>query len=432
MVLVPTLLLGQQPTAEDTRQTLDSLKRETEAMRQMLERNARRIAELEARERQLQAQAAAKAEPQQQAAPSAATAELQERVSLVEQEMVDNRVNESRRLELHAYGEVNMEKFQDTRSSLDPRILELIVSGRPVNRLRFFSEIEFERVAAIGTRRGGELAIEQGWIELTLKDWLRPRAGVVNVPFGWYNQNHFVTQQDHVDKPLLGRVIVPGTWSDVAFGTTGQAARKSLNFTYETYVLQGLQQGINNRGLADARPAFGADNNGNKALAAQFRVTSGPFYRAGISVYRGHFDNLGRQAITGWAYDGKWGRGPFEAMAEYARFTTQSGAVVVPRLFHGYTTEAKWSLRPEFLRKSIFGEGFEDPRIELVARWENAWIDNAAKSPIRDERRLTVGLNYRPNQHLVLKSGYQFNHSNNFALQRGNVNGLMSSVAFYF
>lgn len=428
------LLLAQEPQpAEDTKRTLEGLKREMELMRESLERNAQKIAELESGAKTNSNPSTPAAAGQEQApGQTDASAELQERVSLVEQEMVTNKVGESRRIEVHAYGEVNFERFKDTRSVFDPRIFELILSGRPVNRLRFFSEIEFERVAAIGTRRGGELAIEQGWIELSLKEWMRPRAGIVNVPFGYYNQNHFVTQQDHVDKPLMGRVVVPGTWSDAAFGMTGQGAYKSLNFTYETYLLQGLQQGITNRGLADARPAFGADNNGNKAIAAQFRVTSGPYYRAGISVYRGHFDNLGRQAITGHAYDGKWGRGPVEVMGEYARFTTQTGSVVVPRLFHGFTTEGKWSLRPELLRRSLLGEGFEDPRIELVARYENAWIDTAPGSPFRDERRLTLGMNYRPNQHFVLKSGYQFNHTNNFALQRGNVNGLMSSIAFYF
>lgn len=426
LTLIPALVLAQAPAAspEETQRAYESLKREMELLREEVSLSNKKLAELEKQAKSGPAPSSAHGEQQ--------GSELKERVSLVEQEMVTNKVNESRRLELHTYGEVNFERFQDTRSVFDPRLLEIILSGRPVNRLRFFGEIEFERVAAIGTRRGGEIAIEQGWIELSLKDWARPRAGIVNVPFGWYNQNHFVTQQDHVDKPLLGRVIVPGTWSDVAFGMTGQSGYKGLNFTYEAYMLQGLQQGISNRGLADARPVFAADNNGNKAIAAQFRVTSGPYYRGGISVYRGQFDNLGRQSLNGIAFDGKWGRGPLEVMGEYARFTTEPGLVAVPRLFHGYTTEAKWTLRPEIVRRSVLGEGFEDPRIELVARYENAWIDTEPGSPFRDERRLTVGMNYRPSEHFVLKGGYQFNRSNNFALQRGNLNGLMLSMAFYF
>lgn len=412
-----------KPTLASIERDLNELKRDREADRAEIDRLKAELRALLAK------QSAAAGEGQASDATAAEVAALKERITLLEQELVDAKVNDTRKIETHVYGDVNFESFQGSNSLIDPHAIELIFSAKPMARLRFFAEIELERASQVGGGRGGEILLEQGWVEFNINNWLRPRGGVMLVPFGYFNQYHFVTMTDHVDRPLINRVVTPTDWFDSGFGFTGQGSRGRIGVQYEAYLMNGLRQGISAVNLRNARPPFGADNNGNKAFAGQVRMNVGNSYRLSASLYRGHFDNAGRQNLTGIALDGKWSYKSFQTMTEYARFSPQAGPVVVPRLFHGVNQEFKYSIRPKLFKESVFGASFEDPRIELITRYDHVSVHGTG---ISTEKRWTFGVNYRPSENFVAKTGYQLNDGKGATLHRGKSDGFIGSLAFFF
>lgn len=441
-------LLAQTPAAagspELILQEIGRLRLEIKELREAHERDERAIAELNARlsEKVTGAStpvpaAVESSAPEVEHAPSAQEEKpekpiLAEQLSAIEDRMVQEETEKEQRLQTHVYGSLNFEKFQDSRSAFDAESLELVLSAHPHKRIRFFAETEFERAAEVGGSRGGVIKIEQSYAELSLSRWLNARAGVMLVPFGYFNQNHFSIRNDHVESPLLNQIVIPEDWSDAGFGFTGHGSHQAIGWRYEVYVMNGLQQGITGHGLTDARPSFGADNNGNKSLVGQIRFQFGASTDLGFSYYRGKFDDAGRQNLLGYAVDWKWGKGPFEARSEYGRFSPQAGAVPAPALVHGVSTEARWTFRPPFSSHSSMTKDFENQKLAFAIRYDQAWVNSAFAGSIGWERRFTVGLNYRPNENLIFKTDYLFGRNSGFSLLRDGSNGFLASLGFFF
>ena len=450
LVLFNQALAAQVTTADDPMslvlEDLKALRRQLVMLADAREQDLKTIADLAARLDRLQREHAAQAGGSTSGDGHTAEAGITERVGqvtsdqsllrdrieVVENDVVSANAEAQKKLNVHVYGDVGFENFTNTTSTIDAHSIELVMDAKPHARLSFFSEVEFERAAAVGGRRGGEILLEQAHVELGVTPWLNPRVGVVLVPFGYYNQNHFAVLADFADKSLLHRVVVPSDWFDNAVGLTGQGSRNGMGWAYEAYMMNGLQQGIGNLGLRDARPPFGKDNNAGKSVAGQFRIFSGPSSRLGVSFYRGAFDDDNRQVLQSVAVDGKWETGPFAVQAEYARFSPEPGPIQAPRLLHGYNAEAKYTFWPGFLARTGFGRSFEDPKLSLGARFDEVWIDAWNVSDGNHERRTTVGLNFRAGANLVLKGDYQINRSLGVPLVRGGNSGFLTSAAFLF
>ena len=80
------------------------------------------------------------------------------------------------------------------------------------------------------------------------------------------------------------------------------------------------------------------------------------------------------------------------------------------------------------------GRGFKDPKLTLVNRydWVDIGDDGDTGNGSNEEKRYTLGLNYRPIESWVFKLEYQWNTSKNEVLERGNKDGVMASMAIGF
>lgn len=106
-------------------------------------------------------------------------------------------------IDFHLYVTLEFENFENSNSSFDARQIELFFGMQLTDRLKAFSEIEFERTAVTSDgRRQGEVEVEQGWLEYYVNDYFVPRFGVILVPFGKYNLAHFAPFRDLTDPPL--------------------------------------------------------------------------------------------------------------------------------------------------------------------------------------------------------------------------------------
>ena len=135
------------------------------------------------------------------------------------------------KVDLNLYTVLEFENFQETVSSFDARNVELLVTAHMTDRLKSCAEIEFERTATTeeGSRRGA-IEVEQGWLEYDINEYFNPRAGVILVPFGKFNLEHFAPSQELTDRPISMTHVVPGTWH-VRFSVRPVACRRSLNTT---------------------------------------------------------------------------------------------------------------------------------------------------------------------------------------------------------
>jgi hypothetical protein len=116
---------------------------------------------------------------------------------------------------------------------------------------KFSSEIEFEHGGAGNTyeiemdeageyetelEKGGEVALEQFWIEKTFSPKARLRMGHIIVPVGMTNQYHMPTEFFSVLRPEEESEILPCTWHQTGVSFWGKAG----DWRYEALFISGL------------------------------------------------------------------------------------------------------------------------------------------------------------------------------------------------
>lgn len=138
------------------------------------------------------------------------------------------------------------------------------------------------------TEKGGEVALEQFWIN---KEWLQGRlnlrAGEIIVPVGYCNAHHEPLNFFTCYRPEGESTILPNTWHQLGLSLWGKAGKwryeaqflsglNSESFTAEKFVHQG----------ATSPYEFKVANNYATALRADYSPIPG--LRLGLSGYYGH------------------------------------------------------------------------------------------------------------------------------------------------
>ncbi|GHT05374.1 hypothetical protein FACS189423_09440 [Bacteroidia bacterium] len=123
------------------------------------------------------------------------------------------------------------------------------------NGWRMNSEIEFEHGGTESAveveaeeggeyeqeiERGGEVVLEQFWIEKTFSQALNLRVGHIIVPVGLTNGNHLPTQFFTVYRPEGENTILPCTWHETGISLWGRIR----DWRYEVMLLPGLDSDL--------------------------------------------------------------------------------------------------------------------------------------------------------------------------------------------
>lgn len=407
---------------------LESLSEEVRSLKAMIERLVAAVPELQGA-----SEVAGKVEQLEQATDRLKTEQESLTASMRStEEAVDSLSGiEERRSQVTVYGTLNFSDGQGENSTFDAEAFELVLSGRPHPKLGFFAEIEFERAATVGGERGGEILLEQAYASYELSPLFSFRAGVLLVPFGNYNLNHYSPNRDVISRPLVSHVIAPADWTDNGLGLTGEAFLGNLwSFEYQLFAVAGLEQDITAVGTRDARQPFGQDNNNDKALVGRFAWSRGELLEFGVSGYSGKYDDDGRLRLEGWAGDALLTLGRLKLAGEYNRLEAQQ-LLGPPAVLDGYYGRVVLDVTP----KSWQGRGpFPDTSLALVAQHDDAELMGPFDGLFERnrERRTTFGLNYRPSHQWVLKVNWEENKATNRPLHRGNFKGWLASVGFQF
>ncbi|THJ17880.1 MAG: DNA recombination protein RmuC [Nitrospira sp. CG24B] len=403
-ILFPSALFAQaanQPVGMPKEETIDKLK---ERLQQMEEQHQKELTE------------------------------LKDRLGLVEKQQSSLSDQFAQNIKVGAYGAVAFESFKDRRTTYDGN-LELLISGNIHDRIRIYSEID------LGLPRGTAEA-EQAYVDLLLTQPFNIRAGILLVPFGKFNLDHFDPRRDLTRPPSVARLVTPTTWGDLGFGAFGfLPISENVKATYDIQVINGLTDkfiavpgNIPDPGLQSARTGLNPDNNGDKAIVGRGTLKFFDQYEIGLSGYRGDYKTGSQDLITGIAFDTEFRPRNitilenFVLRSEFARFDIQG--TTTPSSLWGYYLQLTYRFWPSSLNSTILGRHFNNPTFALVGLYGRTKINTTA-SPTGSQtgEQMIIGFNYRPVEDYVFKAEYQFN---NGEFNQIASDGFLTSIAWIF
>lgn len=361
-------------------------------------------------------------------------ADMKDRLGVIEQRQSSFSDELAQNIRVGAYGAVLFESFKDRRTTHDGNF-EVLISGNFHDRIRVYTEID------LGLPHGTAEA-EQAYVDLLLAQAFNLRAGVLLIPFGKFNLDHFDPRRDLIRPPSVARLVTPTTWSDLGFSAFGLIPiSENVKATYEVQVVNGLTDrflaspgSIPEPGLQSGKTGLRTDNNGDKAVVGRGTLKFFDQYEIGFSGYRGAYKPSSSDLITGVGFDAEfkprnvrfWEN--FQLRSEFARFDIQGSTT--PSSLWGYYIQLTYRFWPSVLNSTILGRHFNNPTFALVGLYGRTKMNTAA-SPTGSltGEQIIVGFNYRPVEDYVFKMEYQFN---NGQFNQFPSDGFLTSIAWIF
>ncbi len=281
--------------------------------------------------------------------------------------------------------------------------------------------------------RGGEVALEQFWIQKSFCPQFNIKMGHIVVPVGGTNQHHLPTEFFGVYRPEGENTILPCTWHETGISIWGQAG----NWRYEALLVPGLDSERFNR-LNWVKDGAGSPYEfkiGN-SIAGAFRVDnySIPGLRLSVSGYVGNsFNNtLSAQkdserykdvkgTVVIGAFDFNYNahnwivRGSFDyghlsdadKISEVNKKMSQnspSSHQQVAESAIAAGVEAGYNLFSQFSKLKEKGQ-----RLYLFGRYDYYDSMHKTSTPLYDfckRSRIAAGINYYPIKEIVVKGEY--------------------------
>lgn len=274
-------------------------------------------------------------------------------------------------------------------------------------RVRIASEIEFEE-------GGEEIVLELAIVDFEIHPAVTFRAGILLSPLGRFNISHDSPINTMVDRPLVSTEVIPTTLSETGAGLYGAIyPSPSFRLTYEAYLVNGFSDGVLSSSEGGTRLANGRRNfeDGNKtpSFTGRLAVSPIPDVEVGFSTHQGPYNdfdmeglivddkrNLGIIALDG---EVNWRR--YNLNGEFARTNID----VTPFLRGLYAQKQQGFYLEGGIR---FLEGVVEilPESVFIAALRYDAIDLDMDIEGDSQKRVTVGLNFKPANETVFKFNY--------------------------
>lgn len=316
-------------------------------------------------------------------------------------EETGNRVNKTvdwfERTTIGGYGEIHYNNLHDSDGNdfeeIDIHRIILEVSHRFTDDIRFFTEIEFEH-AVIGDAKGGEVVVEQAYLDFDLNDNHTARVGAFLIPVGILNETHEPPTFYGVERNIVESEILPTTWTEGGAGLIGQLGG---GFSYGAYVHSGLEVGADQE-IRNGREKVADAEARDWAFTGRLKYTgiSGLELAATLQyqedISQDNTAGLENSEALLFAAHAIYTTGPLTVKALYASWEIDNETFEAANTDHqyGWYVEPSWKLFPKW---GIFA------RYSDLARAENAVL--------RDLQQIDVGFNYYPHENVVFKGDYQ-------------------------
>ncbi len=331
------------------------------------------------------------------------------------------------------YGTFAIDKKRHEATIFDAQSVELVFSGQPHQKISYFTEFEFERAATVGGGRGGEVLVEQAYLDLQLFDWMSSRTGVILIPFGNIEENHYTPIRETISKTLTAYALAPSDWFDNGTGLTGQVkVNKDWLLFYQTYLTTGLGSDISATGLRGTRQGFGVDNNNNKAFSLDVSLKFASMLNMGWSFYQGAYSDDGKEDITGWSSDFIFEWKALKLSGEYMRMNVDRAEGTTAKM-DGLYLRSSYEIS-QYFKPLWSGTLFPDAKLHYIMQYDWVNIENPYTLEVKDnkEQRYTLGFSYRPDHRLVLKLNYEYSKASGLRILRGNAKSWLASMGYIF
>lgn len=287
------------------------------------------------------------------------------------------------------------------------------------------------------TERGGEVALEQFWIQKSFSTAFNIRAGEIIVPVGATNQYHMPTEFFTVYRPEGESSILPCTWHQTGISLWGRTGQ----WRYELQLLSGLDS---ERFGAESFVHYGATSSyefkiaNSYATAARIDNYTVPGLRLGLSGYYGHSFNNTLKSHAAARYDNCKGALAIASMdfllhrwnwivrgnIDYAHLSDASLISTFNNSFPKHTLQDGSPSKRQPVAESAMAAGIEAgynvlsqserlrdrQKLYVFGRYEyyDAMKSGANKDAYQwcRKNRVALGLNYYPVKEVVLKAEY--------------------------
>jgi hypothetical protein len=292
------------------------------------------------------------------------------------------------------------------------------------DRLAMRSELEVEDTKVEGGEPGGEIGLEQLYLDYRFSPAVTLRGGLLLPPIGIINETHEPPTFNGVNRPAYDHDVIPTTWRDIGVGVLGTIPGNS-GLNYRVYLVNGLKaSGFSaDEGIRGGRQEGKEASFANPSLTGRLEwvrpglTLGGSFWYGGSAAQdpalgTGAFDN----AVTLLSADARYVTGPFAFRGEVApigiadadQIDAAYGNGVAHRITGGYL-EASANLLAGLAPNS-------SQKLLAFARHErfNTQGDlpgGATGDPVLSRRITTVGLTYLPTFNVAIKGDYTFNRN---------------------
>src|SRR6266508_631177 len=140
------------------------------------------------------------------------------------------------------YGEIHYtnRSGRNTPAEVNLRRFVVYLAHAFDEHISFRSELEVEDAKVEGGSAGGEVALEQAFLDYRFSDRLTLRTGLVLIPVGIINETHEPPTFNGVDRPAFDHDVIPTTWRELGVGAVGTIPGGS-GLAYRVYVVNGLR-----------------------------------------------------------------------------------------------------------------------------------------------------------------------------------------------
>ena len=275
----------------------------------------------------------------------------------------------------------------------------------------FRSETEIEHVK-IESGAGGEIGLEQAYLEYHANDEIGWRGGLLVLPIGIMNQEHEPNTFYSVLRPLFDQTAVPSTWREIGTGIYGNLSK---TVSYQLYLSEGLQpenatlqslDGAKQEGWAAEQTSdtLAGSNASHPAVSGKLNLTPTDGLEIGVSGYveRGTSTIFSNMFSLG-DLDAQYEKNGWRLRAEGAIVSTGIDSRIngIPTHVAGGYAEAAFDLLSltHVKRAQLFA----------FARYESYSFDSTGTW--FDHHAIIGGLAYKPMNELILKADYQWSNT---------------------
>ena len=341
---------------------------------------------------------------------------LKEQFNQLADHVETNTKGNSSNTSIGGYGELhynNLSNGQGTsKKELDLHRFVLFVNHEFNDKIRLFSEFEIEHGLVKDTddgSNGGEVEVEQAFVQFDINENTKANAGVFLIPVGIINETHEPTTFYGVERNPVEKNIIPATWWE---GGAMLSGHYDSGLSYDIALTSGLNDGTSIRGGRQKAAKATANN-----LAATARVKytgiSGLELAGTIQIQddvtQDSSDNIdGATLVEAHA---RWNIADLTLTGLYARWDIDGdGASSTQKdIQDGAYFEASYKLNPKF---GVFVRQNE---------WDNGGSGDTS------ETQTDIGFNYWPHEDVAIKVDYQA--QNDIA---GDFDGINIGVGYQF